>query len=33
MLLISINIDYSYVILTQDVLNVRYSVGMRIGNS
>lgn len=33
MLLVSINIDYNYVILTQDFLNVRYSVGIRVGNS
>lgn len=28
-----INIDYNYVILTQDFLNIRYSFGIRIGNS
>lgn len=32
-LLMSINIDYNYVILTQDFLNIRHSVGIRIGNS
>ena len=32
-LLMSINIDYNYVILTQEFFNIKHSVGIRIGNS